>query len=187
MSLWKRLFGGGGGDKPKQAPQPRRSGKSLEDIRAELEANRVTLDKARASMPRHRLRRPTTGSLWEPVYRAGRKEDVKPTELTRPEAVCLLVGAAALHFDGDGLDNGLLGNFGEPELADALPAIKEIGGQQIAAILQQVLNDLDRLRELPTEEYFKKMEAYEEDLRDAGISTLLTKLDAYLAKTYAWG
>lgn len=181
MSWWARLFGSG----TPRPSAPKRS-RSLEEIKAELDAARVTLDRATATSPRRRVTKPASGPLWEPVYAAARNETREPADLTRAEAVCLLVATTALAYQGDGLDNGLLGNLGAEELADALPALREIGAQPAADVLQHLQDALPSLQTLAPQDYFQRLAQYDTALDAAGMADLLGRLDRYLAARYPW-
>jgi hypothetical protein len=179
MSLWSKLFG----KKPEAAPPA--AGTKVLSVREQLEARRVTLAKAVRAAPVQRVARPTSGPLYRPVYSAiyGHRA---PAEMTQAEAVCYLVGAAEAYYQGDGLDGGLLGNYGDAETADTLPALRLIGAGAVADILEELLTRIEDLRDIDGPEYFKEIDKVDTALKAAGIDGLTDLLDAYLDRAYPW-
>jgi hypothetical protein len=179
MSLWSKLFG-----KKSQSLHTAAGAKGL-SVREQLEARRVTLAKAVRAAPVQRVARPTSRPLYQPVYSAiyGHRA---PTEMTQAEAVCYLVGAAAAYYQGDGLDGGLLGNYGEAETADTLPALRLIGAGAVADILDELLTQIESLRDMDGPEYFKEIDKVDKSLKAAGIDGLTALLDVYLDREYPW-
>ncbi|GGG87467.1 hypothetical protein GCM10011415_42540 [Salipiger pallidus] len=145
---------------------------------AEIEAGRVTIDRATAGSPRMRMARPDVEprcfALYDWLSERGVFAD--PRSLSRVEYVChggvLLYGV----ISEDGLDSGL-GNLDSPAREDALPALTEA----FLAYQEEAGETEDGAT------YFARIRAeHEPRLKAAGFWEIPARLDAYLDAHYPW-
>lgn len=193
MGWLARLFGRRAG--PALAPAPASvaakganpfSGISAEEINATLDARRLTLDRAVSATPSVRVARPDAPPLWEPLYNAAYASGHVPAHRSRSEAVCLLVGAFMSYYEGDGIDNGLFGNYGEAETADSVPALRLIGCDAVADVVDDLLVAFADLVDLPADDYFAQLKDYDIRLVEAGIDEVYDSLDDWLDRNHSW-